>query len=496
MEAPPAVEPANAGRIGSALRSAMVWNLASMAMSQLVLSVLFILLAGQLKPEVFGLFALAVVLVDFYYVLACSAGADAVVQRQDFSARTLSTASWSASGVSAIAAVLLVMGSGLIASMVGEPQVTPVLIALALSVLIAPLVIAPTAVMRHKLDFRGLAIRGIIASLAGAVAALAIAYTPWRDWALVAQRWVSLGAGALMIILHTRVTPKLEFDVAVSRGLLGVAGRIFAGQGVGSAPPRVLDLIVGATFGPAILGCLRVASKLGDVLVAALVNPIGQMWLVFLSRTRNSPAEGRAVFLQLSKVLALIVLPGFLGAALVADEFVSIVLKPDYEQVGPLLAILGSLGLFIPLTNSRSAILTALSRLNMLLVFSVLDLVAAVVGMLLVRDYGPLAVVLVGCAMPNVASLIFGLPYLLNLMAIRARDFAAAMVPPYLAAAVMCVGVIALDRMLPSIGPWGELIGKAVLGATLYIGFLALFFRRWTIIVVKGLSNREIVRAA
>mgnify|MGYP001159388083 CR=1 FL=1 len=179
--------------VGTAVRSAMIWNFASMAFSQIALAGVFILLAQLLDPRVFGLFALAAVLVDFAYQQGSSAVIDAVVRRQDFSQRTLSTVFWVMGAITVALVIALVVGAGVYGQMVGDPAAGPVLAAMAGSLLVIPFVVGPSAMMRQKLDFKGIALRGIVASFVGAIAALAMAWSPWPEWSLVVQRWVSLG---------------------------------------------------------------------------------------------------------------------------------------------------------------------------------------------------------------------------------------------------------------------------------------------------------------
>ncbi len=489
MTALPTPEQKTPENIGAKVRSAMAWNMVSMVLTQVAMSGIFILLASRLDPHVFGVFGLAAVFVDFFYQQGSTAAVDAALQRQDFKRRTLSSYFWASMLVMSVVTALLVGGSQVLAVSIKEPDLLPVLIALALTLLPMSLIVPPLALMRQKMDFRGIAVRNIAASLAGGVAALAIAFSPFAEWALVVQRWVSVMTSVVILLWHSRAFPTLELDRKLGLSYLNSVTRIFVAQGICGAVPRVIDLIVAVFFGTVLLGCLRVASKLVEVVVAALVNPIGQMVVVLVSKAGDALDHRRHIFLQLSKMTAAICLPGFAGVALVSGDFTKLALQPDYAPVANMLAILCLLGLMIPVTNFRNSLLTSLNRLNSLVWFAALDLVVVVGAMLAVQRWGVNAV-LIASGMPNITSLIFAMPFVMRLMATRKRELALAVAPPYLATMLMVAGVLAIAYLAPASEPLTNLVQKAVVGAVIYIGFLFLFFRDWTLTVIRDLKNR------
>jgi PST family polysaccharide transporter len=473
----------------------MLWNLASLAFGQIAMSAIFLVLAHRLEPVTFGHYALAAVLTETFFTLASTSAVSAVLQRQDFSRRTLSTVFWVALAVSAVAVALMLIGADLYAHAVGEPDVASVLEVLSLSTLIMPFAIGPTALMRQRLDFRGIALRGIIAALAGGLAALATAFSPFADWALVVQRFVTAGSAAILMIARTKVVPAAEFDASASRQLLGASSRVFAGQGIASATPRVVDLLVGLFFGAATLGCLRVASKLADIILAALVNPIGQLWIVLIAPVRESADRCRVIFLQLTSLIALAALPGYLGVALIAPDFTRIFLPPEYALVADFLAVICVLGLFVPLTNSRNAILTALKQFDRLVWYSALDLVAATTGLLLLRPFGEIAT-LMGTGLASIVLIAVALPYLLMQMHTKTLDLVVTLMPSYLAAGTMCVAVLAVQAAFPGLNAWTNMLLKVAVGAVVYVGVLVVFFRRSTIASVHALVSKNLAPAS
>lgn len=475
--------------LGSAIRSAFVWNVVSTAFAQIALAAIFLLIAGRLTPEVFGLFALAAVLTDLIAGLATSATVDIVVQRQDFTRRTLSTVLWLTLGCGALIATLIVAVSGPYAAAVNAPNVASLLQMMAITILMVPFVIGPTAVMRQRLDFKGLSVVSMASSFIGALAALATAYSPWIEWSLVVQRFVASGVSIVLVTARTRIFPTFEFDASVARRIIGPITKVMAGQGVASSVPRVVDLAMGIFFGTAALGHLRVAAKLSEMALNLLVNPLGQLWVVMLSKARTTGERGHEIFLQLSRLTSLIALPGFLGLALVAHDLIALVLPPIYARAGDFLAVLCALGVFVPLTNPRNAILTVLQKFSALFWFACMDLAVTVAVLYTHHWWGPVGM-LSGLGLVSVVLVVVTVPYILGQLHTASKEFVFALTPAYTAAAVMCAGVLVVVPFIGSLGALESIAIKALLGGTIYFTVLGLLFRSTAREVLQTISAR------
>lgn len=463
-------------QLGSAVRSTLVWNVATMAFAQIALAGIFLLLAARLDPVTFGTFALAAVVTDVLYTLGASSAVDAIVQRQDYSRRTLSTITWSMLVLCSVATLIFFTVAHTYAAAVKTAQVGVILEFLSLTMLMLPFVVGPMAVMRQRMDFKGLALLGMISSFAGSLAALVTAYTPLLEWSLVVQRFVTTGTMILLATLRTRTLPGFGFDMTAARTWFAATWRIFAGQAIASATPRAVDLMMGYFFGVVALGYLRIAARLADIALNTLINPIGQLWVVLLSKAKDSASDRRRIFLQLSSLSALISLPGFAGLALVSSDIVSLILPEQYAPAAQLLTALCILMIFAPVTNSRNSILTALQKFNFLVWFSVLDFVATILGMLMLSGSGT-SMMLIGGALASILLILLALPVILRNMGVGFREYGREMAPPYIAAATMCAVILALQPYLVGMSPEMSLLTKVAIGAVVYVGVLGALFR-------------------
>lgn len=485
----PATDRASKGnekRLAKAFGSSMVWNIANNFATNGVTLVVFIFLTYKLDAAVFGIFALGVIIVDYFNFQARSACIDAAVQRRLYSQEQMDTVFWAMMSVTLCVIVVCAFFGSWLANANGEPSLTYIMPVLALTLLPVPLAVPPNAVMMRDYDFRGGAIRGIIGAAAGGAAALIVVFSPYSDWALVAQRGTQVTVSAVIMAIRVRWWPGFHFSPQLAAGYLKDAGRIFAAQGIASSYMRVLDLIVAFSFGAAAVGFMRVASRFVDILYGTFIAPISSLWVVLLSEKSQTKGDRDMIYRRLSQMSALIALPIFGGLALTSTDVVAVTLSEDYASTGPMLTILCMVGLLSPLTYFRNAALIAVKRLNLLISYSVLDLVIVVAAALSLARYSAEAVVGALLVMEFVR-LLLTVPILLKDMHTKALSLLMAVLPAYIACAVMAVAVWLVGTQTADAEPWLRLSLKIGAGGVAYIGYLVAFHRDWSITALRML---------
>ncbi|MEZ5945772.1 MAG: oligosaccharide flippase family protein [Hyphomonas sp.] len=480
-------------KVAGAFRSAMFWNIANRSLTQMMSVGLFIFLTYRLDPAVFGVFALGVVLVDYFNFQAQSAGVDAVVQDQDFSPRALSSAFWASMTVFALATGALALSGGWFAGIMNVPDLKSILPALACTLLAVPFSIPPSAMLLAQHDFKGIAIRGILSTLLSGVAALAVAFGPAPEWALVAQRAVSVTTASVFLMLRTRWFPMDGFAGNLARRYAAASSRIFAAQAISVSYMRILDVVVGVSFGAAAVGLMRIAARFTDAMYGTFAAPIGSLWVVLLSGSKEQGTDRASLLIRLTQMSALICLPVFAGLMLTAQDLVDLTLDESYAAAGPILFVLAAAGLMIPISYFRNHALTGMRRLNLLLGLSVVDIVIVLISALALRHISTEAIVASILVMFGVRSLITA-PLMVGSLGASWKDYASAMLPAYLATGVMALTVWGVASQISGEAAALRLSVKALAGASAYCAYILLVHRRWADRAIGMLMSRGQLR--
>ena len=488
----PSVERNDADRkLGGAFRSALFWNIANMGVSQAISVALFIFLTYKLDPIVFGVFALGVLIVDYFNYQIQSASVDAIIQSQDFSPRGLSSVFWAIFAIFLIGTLAIVMSGNLAARMLNEPRLASVLPALGLTILPLPFAMPCNAKLLAMHDFRGVAIRGILCAALSGIAALLSAMGPAPEWALVVQRAVQVCVYTLFVMLRAKWVPQFIFSFSIAWSFLTRMARIFFSQAIGSSYMRVLDIVVGMAFGAAAVGLMRIASRFVDSAQAAFATPIGSLWVILLSAKESRDSGDRAnILTRLTQMSALICVPLFAGLALTAQDLVDFVLDPDYAGASTYLVILALGGTLAPVAYFRNHALTALGRLNTLVILSIVDIGIITAAALLLRSISAEAVVS-SLLLMNLVRVVVSAPIMVNAVGARWQDFVGAQLPAYLGCVVMAVVIIYVIGPLDDFEPYVRLGVKAVAGASAYFVYLMIFHSEWVDRAMELLINRK-----
>lgn len=465
-------------RVASAFRSAMFWNIANMGTSQVVTTAVFIFLTYRLDPVVFGIFALGVVVIDYFTFQGQSAAADTIVQEQDFSQERLSSAFWAMFGFIIVVAIIFSLASGAFANLMNEPQLTYVLPALALTLIPLPFGVVPAGVLSAQHDFQGMALRGIVATTCGGIAAVAVAISPYPEWALVAQRGTNVVVAAFFLMLRAKWAPAFIFNTAYAKTFMSTAGQIFSAQAVAASTSRALDIAMGLSFGAAAVGLMRIASRFVNALYGAFAAPIGSLWVILLSENREDSSQKLDIFLRLTQMSALICIPVFVGLALTSYDLVYLALDTDYAGAAPILAVFSSVGILLPLTYFRNAAFTALQMMKSLIVFAMIDVAVMITAAALLSQVSVEALV-ASVLVVQLSRLVVSTPILVRVVGATWFQLIKAILPAYLACLVMALGVWAVGSLIEYDSIGMRLAAKIITGMVLYFGYLMIFHRIW-----------------
>ncbi len=480
----------NANRLASALSSSMFWNIASNFATSLITVVIFVFLTYKLDASVFGLFALGVIIVDFFYFQARSAGVDAALQQRAYSPLEMDTVFWATTGVMVLVIIVCAFGGVWLANANNEPSLVYLMPALALTLLPVPLAIPSTAVVIRNHDFRGGAIRNIVGAVAGGLAALIVVFSPYAEWALVAQRGVQSLVSSVIMAMRINWWPGFRFSVPYAAHYLQNSGRIFAAQAIASSFMRVLDLVVAFSFGTAAVGFMRIAGRFVEIINGTFLSPISSLWVMLLAEGNQTKGDRDLLYRRLSQMSALVCLPIFAGLALTSADVVDVALSDDYAPTAPMLAIMCVAGLLAPLTFFRNAAMVAIKRVNLLIAFSVLDVIILIAASLALSSYSANAVVASLLIVEAVRALMT-VPVLLKDMHTKPLGLFMSMMPAYVACAVMAVIVLFIKAQTPDLDPVLRLGLKVVAGGAGYAGYLLIFHRDWSMTALSMLRPKK-----
>jgi O-antigen/teichoic acid export membrane protein len=376
----PAAHGSDEGSLESRVTRGISWTFLDQWGRQLLNLVVFIVIARLVEAEDIGLVALATVFVAFAQIFVDAGMADALVQRKVLTRAHIDTAFWTSLGtglVLAAAGIALAIPIGILT---GEPRVTPILQVLSLSFVLYGLSTVQMALLRRELALRSLALRAMLAVGGGSLVGVSLALLGFGAWALVGQQ---LSIATLSVLTLWRVSPwrpGRQFSTAHFRELFSFGVNIVGGSILTFFSRRTDNLLIGVFINATQLGFYAVAYRILDSAQALLSGVAGRVAFPAFSQLQHEPERLRNAFLRVSRITSALVMPGFLGLALVAPELIVVVFGRRWEESGPVAAVLFLIGIVWSFSNWIGAAINGAGHPEVTFRFRLISTVVNVIG--------------------------------------------------------------------------------------------------------------------
>ena len=429
-------------------------------------------MARLLSPAAFGLVALAGVILRFGVYFAKMGMERAIIQKPDLTERDVRAAFTSSALLGAFFAGLLVAGAPLAAGIVQQPEVVPVVRALALGIFFSGVNGTAMSLLHRAMRFRALAAFEMASFLISYLGlGLVLAWQGFGVWALVAA---TLGQGLIMTVLAygaVRHTLRPLFSWEAYRPLLAYGSRMSAISFVEFVTQSLDTLLIGRLLGPAALGIYTRGGLLIGLPVYLLSSNIAKVVFPSFSQVQANRARLREVYLSSITLVAMLVTPVCAGAAVAAPEIVRVMLGEKWLAAVPILQVISITYVLSAVTMFAGVVCDATAALGRKLLLTLVSL-AALAGLLYVGSrFGLVGVAwaLVGCELLRTALY----------SAIMRRELGAA---PF--------------AVLQAYGP-GVLAGGAVAAAVAVVrfGLLALHAPALAVLVAEMLAGAGVLGA-
>ena len=317
-----------------------VWNYLIFALSKSSTLLMTIVVARMLTPTEFGVFALAVLVVNLFdYVKDLGVAAALVQNRRDWGVLAPTGLTLSIL-FGLIASGLLAATADLAADALGEPELDALIRVLAIGLAISALSTIPLAWLRRSMNFSA----RLIPEFAGAVAktglTIGLAAAGLGVWSLA---YGQLAAAVVMTALYwraARIGPSIGFDREVSRELIRFGLPVTAVTLLAYAIYNVDYLAIGERLGATDLGFYTLAYRVPELVVLSLCIVVSEVLFSALSMRQDDRDALIGHYIQALTAVAALTFPIGIGLALVAQPLVYTLYGDEYASSAPILSVL------------------------------------------------------------------------------------------------------------------------------------------------------------
>ena len=457
--------------------SALRWTVIGRFSAQIFRWASTIIVIRFLLPADYGLMSMVEVLFSLIIMMAGAGLADGLVKQRNISDATERSMLTMLIAVSAVLALIQWFTAPLLAAWFNEPKVTILLRVLCLALLFQPWLTLSMAMLKQAMKFRSLALSELLAAVLSSVLTLAFAIAGFGVWALVIGQLAYMLVSVLALCIARRKFTLPGMPDTELRGLLQFGALVSIGGILWTFDSRITIFLGGRILDATAIGYFAVAMHLAALAMSRLMPLIHQVGFPSYAQLDGDIVKSRFYLRKTMRLLALLVVPVFLGLAAIAEPLVSLVLGENWLNTVPMLMILC---LAMPLRMAMQLYgpgLRALGRADLPLYWAAGSIViGAACLLLLVRDNAMQMVWAYVIATPLCAALAHALAD--RVFKIGFGGILQDLTPPILAAVGMFITVTAYVQWANSVMPVVVVLVTAIiLGALVYSAACWLLMR-------------------
>ncbi len=367
-----------------------------------------------------------------------------------------------------VASVAIVSMAGLIADALHHPDLTPMIRALAIALMISALSTIPAAYLRRALDFRRRILPEALGAATRAVLTVVLAINGLGVWSLI---YGQLAAAIVMTTLYwwvARTAVRIEFDRSEAVALIRFGLPVSAVTLLAFAIYNVDYLAIGLRLGDEELGLYTVAYRLPELLVLNLCVVISEVLFSSLSRLQHDRAAVAQHYLQVLTVVVALTAPISVALAAAAPAVIGTLFGPTYSSAAPVLAVLALYTLIYSASFHSGDVYKALRRPTTLTAIEVVKLATMVVPIWWAAGHGIVMVAFVLLTI-EIVHFVARMWVLGPVAGLPLRETLRAVSRPTPAAAVMGAVMVVVGKSTSSLTAPAALVVMVLAGLPTYI---------------------------
>jgi O-antigen/teichoic acid export membrane protein len=477
-------------QLDRSLMHGVAWTGALKWATQIVSWAATLIIARLLTPADYGLLTMANVWLGFIALVNEFGLGAAIVRQPDLTDEQISALGGLSIGLSAVLWGLSILVAFPIAWFYEESAVRWIIVVLGFTFITSGLKVLPRSLLTRDLRFKRVAAIDAVESLSGMAVTLVLAALGFRYWSLVIGGVAGSILSCIMALRsrpHARrwpssleeIKPSILFGwhIVVSR----VAWYLYSTADFA---------IIGRLFDKVTLGGYGFAWNLASIPVTKISSMVGQVTPAIFAAVQNDKEQLRRYMLKLTEGLAFVTFPISVGLALVAREFVLVVLGPEWRPAIVPLQLLSFYAGLRSISTLHPQILTSVGRSRDQMRYSLLALVVLpplfFVGGKLAGPAGVAWAWIIGYPLVMIP------PYraVLAITQTSVREYLAALWPATLGSAAMAAAVMGVSELLPErLGPAERLIVESMTGAAVYATLMFGLQRRRVQVLLSVLKQ-------
>ena len=461
--------------IGKNVAVSMFWSFMERIAAQVVSVIVGIILARLLTPDEYGIISIVMIFITLCDVFVTSGFGTALVQKKEVSSVDYNTTFWLSFGISLVLYIILFFFAPHIARFYYLELLTPIIRVFGIRLILTSLNTIQIAKVQREMAFKKYFISTISGTVVSCVIGVAMAFSGYGVWALVAQYLSNTFTATVIFSFVCGWLPRFQFSFQKVKEIWRFGSKVLGANLIRTGVLEMQSFLVGKCFGAADLAVMDQGKKYPSLLVSNVNSSISNVMLPFFSKSQDRMDALKENLRRTIKISNFILAPLLLGFCAVAPTFVDVFLTSKWSACIPYIQIFSIMYLTRPLTMICHQVLLAINKAGvamwLMVVINSVTLGGALISALLLKDMFCIAVFLL------IADIIALVGFMISMkiyLSWRIKEQLIDVLPPILRAVIMCLIVWSLPYYFKVSGVV-LLVLQILVGVVIYIALSALF---------------------
>ena len=452
----------------------LFWKLLENGGAQAVQFVVAILLARLLTPAEYGVVGIIMIFITIANVFVQSGFSTALVQKKNADASDFSSVCYFELALSVVLYVILYLAAPNIAEFYDIAELKEIVRVLAVVLFPGAVISVQTAYVSRNLEFKGLFISTLAASLVSGVVSIGMAKAGFGVWAMVGQQIIYYFA--LMVVLFFTVSwkPANLFSFEKLRSLFSFGWKLLCASLLDTVFNNLYGLLIGKIYNEELLGSYNRGEQFPKLIATNLGAAIQAVLLPAFSAKQDDLGEVKNMVRKAIQLSSFVVLPMLLGLFAVADTLVLVLLGEQWLICVPFLRITCITYCFWPIHITNLQAINAVGRSDIFLKLEVVKKGLSVIALLIGIQFNVYIMVAIKAFQDFLCTFVNAAPNK-KLLGYSIVDQWKDVMPPVILSSIMCAVVIAAGKWLVFMPLLVRLLVQILIGVVTYAGLAGIF---------------------
>ena len=380
----------------------VAWKFAEKAGMQLAQFVIQIILARILLPEQYGIVGLLTIFIAVSDIFIQYGFTTALIQKKDADDVDFSSVFLLNLAMSVVIYIILFISAPFVSVFYSEPDLTDLMRALSLNVIIGSVCSVHNAVLTKNLDFKKSFVRNFMNVMTQGIVGITAALSGFGAWALVFSKIAGTLVGSVTLCLTVKWNFVWKFSIEKVKKLFSFSSKMLVTNLLDTIFNNIHSLVIGKFFTPAELGFYQRGQQMPQAFMTAIDGSFNEVLYPTLSAVQDDMKKLKSALSRSMKTSLYIVTPALFGIIAAAEPLIKVLLTEKWLPCVPFMQLQCVICLFWPL-SARTHSLNAIGRSDITLKLNIIGKVITVIMIAVCIPFGIYAIMLGNILATNIA---------------------------------------------------------------------------------------------